>query len=190
MKNKGLSVRELTMAAGLAAFSAVVQLIHVGYQSPQFGMWIDIVAVTWIMALFLFGARVSLFVSFVGAVIITLFAPDTWLGASMKLVATLPILILLAVWLKVNRKQLNYYQKPINLFVPLLIAVIIRCLLVIPLNYYYAIPIWTGMSSSQAMVAIPWYIIALFNVVQSILDVVLAWILVFRFKLDRFASWK
>jgi hypothetical protein len=44
------------------------------------------------------------------------------------------------------------------------------------------------MTPEQAMAAIPWFIIVLFNVVQSIIDVALAWILVYKFRLDRYAS--
>jgi riboflavin transporter FmnP len=61
-------------------------------------------------------------------------------------------------------------------------------LLVIPINYFYAIPIWTGLTPAKAMVVIPWFIIALFNIIQGIIDVGLAWLLVFKFKLERFAS--
>ena len=81
---KKFNTRQLAFAGALAAVSAVLQLYHLGYQSPQWGMWIDLVAVSWIIAYFLFGIRSALLVSFLGAVIITLFAPDTWLGASMK----------------------------------------------------------------------------------------------------------
>lgn len=188
MKKKPITIRELSLVAGLAAFSAVVQLIHIGYQSPQFGMWIDIVAVTWIMALFLFGWRMSFLVSLLGALIITFFAPDTWLGASMKLIATLPILFFLAFWLRISKQKIESYSNPKNLVLPIIVAIVVRCLIVIPLNYYYAIPIWTGMDPATSMAAIPWYIIAIFNIVQSLLDVSLAWILVFKFKLERFAS--
>ena len=50
---------------------------------------------------------------------------------------------------------------------------------------------WTGvtcgMTPEVAMTAIPWYIIAGFNAVQSVLDVVLAWVVVYTFKLNRFS---
>lgn len=188
MKKNKLTTRELTIAAGLAALSALVQIIHLGYLSPQWGMWIDVVAVTWVIALFIFGLRMAIIVSLIGAVIITLFAPDTWLGASMKWLASAPIFILLGIWQLKNKKPLVQYKKPSHLIVPLIIGMIIRCVIILPLNYYYAIPIWTKMTPEQAIAAIPWYIIVLFNVVQSIVDVALAWILVYKFRLDRYAS--
>jgi len=188
MSKKSFSIRQLSIAAGLAAFSAVLQLIHIGYQSPQFGMWIDIVAVTWIVALFLFDLKMSLLVSLVGALIITLFAPDTWLGASMKWVASLPIWFFLGIWLNIFKKDRNFYRKKKNLIIPFLFGLVARLLIIIPLNYYYAIPIWTGLTPAKAILVIPWYIIALFNLIQSVVDVSLAWILVYQFKLERFAK--
>lgn len=186
-KNK-MKTRELASAAGLAALSALVQIIHIGYLSPQWGMWIDIVAVTWVIALLLFGLRMAIIVSLIGAVIITLVAPDTWLGAGMKWIASLPIILVPGVWLIYEKETLSYYKNPKHLIVPVLIGIVIRCILVIPLNYYYAIPIWTKMTPAQAIQAIPWYIIALFNIIQSIIDVGLAWILVYKFRLNRYTS--
>lgn len=188
MKTTNLKTRELVIAAGLSAVSAVVQILHIGYMSPQWGMWIDIVAVTWIIALLLFGLRIAFLVSVIGAVIITLFAPETWLGASMKWVASLPVWLTLGLWLITKKKKLSYYKHIKNLILPLIIAITIRCIIIIPINYYYAIPIWTKMSPDQAMSAIPWYIIALFNIIQSILDVFLAWALVYKFGLIRYGA--
>ncbi len=190
MVESKLPVRTIGIAAGLAAVSAVTQLTHIGYQSPQFGMWIDIVAVSWLVAYFMFGPRLALTVSLLGALVITLFAPDTWLGASMKLVATTPLWIALALWIRMTQRQLDQYKSIRFLIIPLLVGMIVRCLVVIPLNYFYAIPIWTGMTAAQAMTAIPWYVIALFNIIQSVIDVGVAWVLVYMFKLYRFAQVK
>jgi hypothetical protein len=35
-----------------------------------------------------------------------------------------------------------------------------------------------------------WTLIIIVNVVQGILEAALAWLLVYRFKLDRFSSWE
>lgn len=180
---KHLSNRELALTAALAAVSAVLQLIHLGYQSPQWGMWLDLVAVSWLIAFFLFGLRSAFLVSLLGFIVITLFAPDTWLGASMKWLATAPMWLSLGLFAK-------KYQKLSHLILPLVIGLFIRSLLIIPVNYYYAIPIWTGMSPAIAIKTIPWYIIAGFNSIQGLLDVVLAWVIVYRFRLNRFAALK
>jgi len=183
---KKFTVREISIAAGLSALSIVTQLIHIGYQSPQWGMWIDIVAVSWFIAYFLFGLQLSLLVSVVGAIMITVFAPETWLGAGMKWVASVPII--LSFWLTafLMKKTFHQYKKILFILIPLAIGIGVRCLLIIPINYYFAIPLWTGMTTAKAIETIPWYIITLFNFVQGILDVSLAWIIVYRFKLNRF----
>jgi len=190
MGKHSYSSRELAIAAGLSAFSAAVQLVHIGYQSPQFGMWIDIVAVTWIIAFFLFGMRMAFLVSATGALVITLFAPDTWLGASMKWVASFPMWMMLAVWVSILKQGPGYYAKIINLIPPVVLALLVRVMLIIPLNYFYAIPIWTGMTPEKAMEVIPWFVIAGFNAVQGLLEVGLAWVLVYKFRLNRFSSRK
>ncbi len=184
-----LTPRTLALSAALAAISAVVQLVHIGYQSPTWGMWIDLVAVTWIAAFFLFGLRSAIAVSLTGTLVITLFDPATWLGASMKFSASLPLYLSLYLMIKLSKKKLQYYENPSHLFIPTIIGLIIRCFIVLPLNYFYAIPIWTGMDPAKAMTVIPWFVIVGFNVVQGILDITLAWIIVFRFRLSRYADW-
>jgi len=185
---KKLTSRQLSVISGLAAISAVTQLIHIGYQSPQWGMWLDIVAVTWLTAFFLYNTKAAFLVSVLGALIITLFAPSTWLGASMKWTATLPIWLFLGLYLKLKNKKLSTYSSIKPIIIPLIFGLIARSLLLIPLNYYFAIPIWTGMTPAIAIKAIPWFIIAIFNTAQGIIDVFLAWIIVYRFKLNRFAK--
>ena len=180
------TVREIAITAGLSALSIITQLIHVGYQSPQWGMWIDVVAVGWIIAYFLFGFRLSLLVSIVGAIMITLFAPETWLGAVMKWVASVPLIIAFALVSILIKKSFHDYKNIPLLIFPFIVGIIVRCILVIPLNYYIAIPLWTGMTTAKAINAIPWYIIILFNVLQGLVDVLFAWIIVYKFKLDRF----
>lgn len=183
---KQFTVREISVAAGLSALSIITQLIHIGYQSPQWGMWVDIVAVSWFIAYFLFGLQLSLLVSLVGAVMITIFAPETWLGAGMKWIASVPILFSFGLMAFMMRKTFHQYRNILFLSVPLLCGILVRCLLVVPLNYYVAIPLWTGMTTALAIKTIPWFIIVLFNVVQGLLDVTLAWIIVYKFKLNRF----
>jgi riboflavin transporter FmnP len=185
-----LTIRQIAISAALAALSATVQIIHIGYVSPTWGMWIDVVSVTWVIAYFLFGFQSSLLVSLVGSLIITLFAPETWLGASMKFVATIPIILSLFGWVVLRKQRFDWYAKPSRLIFPVLIGTVIRSLLVLPLNYYYAIPIWTGMAPVAAMKAIPWFIIIAFNIIQTIVDVTFAWIIVYKFKLSRFSEGK
>ena len=186
--SKSLTTREIALSAALAAISATVQLIHIGYQSPQFGIWLDLVAVSWIVAFMLFGIRAALLTSLIGALIITLFGPSTWIGASCKWLLTAPLWLSLYLWNVITQKPLADYQYFKNFLPPLVLSLIIRCALAIPIDYYFAFPLWLNLSPTQAFASIPWYIVVMFNAIQTIIDLSLAWVIVFRFKLSRFAS--
>lgn len=180
---------EISAGAALAAISAVVQIIHIGYLT-QWGMWIDIVAIPWILALFLYREKTAFLVSVVGAIIITLVDPSSWLGASMKWLATMPMLLMLLTWQKMFKLKLKDYKK-IKILIPCIVfGVILRGIIIVPLNYYYAIPIWTGWTTEKAFAMLPWWIIFSVNAIQGILEVSVAWLLVFKFKLERYATWK
>jgi riboflavin transporter FmnP len=176
-------------AGMLAALSSVLQIVHIGYLSP-WGMWIDFVAVPWIFGYLLFGWRGALTVSVVSSLIITFVAPSTWLGAAMKFAATLPMWLVPLLWQKMSGLKLSDLRRPRVAAACVLLAVVLRGLLIIPLNYYYAIPIWTGMEPLQAMELIPWWIIFAMNAAQGALEFAIAWLLVFRFRLERFALWE
>jgi len=180
---------EITSAAALAAISASLQLVHIGWMSP-WGMWLDLVAIPWLIAYFLYGGRSALIVSLVGALIITFLDPSTWLGALMKWLATLPMWLAPIVTQKVSRMKLPDFRKPLILLPILAAAIMLRAAITIPVNYYFAIPIWTGLSTVEAMSIIPWWAILLMNAAQGVIEVAVAWLLVFRFRLDRFAAWQ
>lgn len=190
MNKNRLSPRELALSASLATISAIVQLIHIGYQSPQFGMWVDVVTASWVTAFFLFGVRGALLTSILGMIFLTLFAPETWLGASMKWLLSAPIWLSLSFWLQLTKKPLSAYGNVSYLILPTIFALVIRCIIALPLNYYFAIPIWLGIPAAKAIDTIPWYLISGFNFIQGLLDVTLAWLITFRFNLKNFASWE
>ncbi len=179
---------EITAVASLAAISAALQMVHVGWMSP-WGMWIDLVAIPWLIAYFLFGGRPAFAVSVVGALIITFAAPSTWLGAIMKWLATAPMWLVPVLMQKILRLKVSDFKKPALLISVIAVAILLRGAIIIPVNYYFAIPIWTGWTTAQAMNFVPWWAILGINGIQGALEVTIAWLLVFRFRLDRFATW-
>ena len=188
MKNNFQQTRRMAIFAALAAISAIFQLLHVGIKT-QWGMWIDVVAVPWIIAYFLFDLKGGLTVSLVGSIIITLIAPDTWLGASAKFIATVPMFLVLYGATIIFKKNIAQFKKLGNIILPVLVAIILRGVLMFFFNYYFALPIWIpGKTSIELMNIFPWYIIVGINAVQGIIDVVFAWILVFPYKLSRFGQ--
>ncbi len=180
---------EITAAAALAALAAALQIVHIGWMSP-WGMWVDLVAVSWIAAYLLYGGRTALAVSVVSALIITFVDPSTWLGATAKWLATMPMIAVMVIMQKSLKMEIKDFGKLKVLLAAMALAVAIRAAVMIPFNYYFAIPIWTGWSTAEAMQFVPWWAIMGINAVQTAVEVVLAWLLVFRFKLDRFSVWK
>ncbi len=179
--------KELSVFAVLAAFSVLSQVIHLGYQT-RWGMWIDIVGVFWIVAYLLYSFRGGLIVSIVGFIIITLTAPSSWIGGGMKFIATLTVTASLFVYAKyILNKSSEVYKNYYNLIIPVLVAIFIRGFVMCFVNYYYALPIWIpGVSVGELMAMYPWYIIAGVNMVQTVIEVVFAWLLVFKFDLIRY----
>jgi len=178
---------EMASIAALSALSAVFQIVHIGWLSP-WGMWIDLVGVPWIIAYFLYGGRAGLVTSAIGAIIITLVAPSTWLGALLKFTATLPMWLFPMIFQKIRRIDTDKFSRSVFLPVSIIIAIFVRMLIVLPINYYFAIPIWTGWSPAQAMEFVPWWIMCGLNAIQGVLEVTVAWLVVFRFGISRFSK--
>ena len=95
----------------------------------------------------------------------------------MKLVATIPMFLVV-----LSRKKGSSW---LVTGAVLIAALGLRAALVTPLNYFWAIPIWTGWSPAQAMSFVPWWAIAGINGLQGVVEVGLAAILIYRFKLPR-----
>lgn len=188
MKTDAQKIRELAILAALSAFSAILQIFHLGVKT-QWGMWIDLVGIPWILAYFLFDIRGGLIASLIGSLIITLVAPDTWLGALAKLLATVPMFLFLYFFTAIFRKKIRQFSRLKNIILPTLIALFVRGAVMLFFNYYFALPVWIpGKTPSQLMTIFPWYIIVGINTIQGVIDVIFAWLLVFPYHLSRFGN--
>ena len=100
---------DLVVIAMLGALAAVFQIVHGVIGIPTgFGMTVDLVAVPVILAFFLFGLEHSLWVLLIASFVITLIAPDSWLGASMKFMATIPMVLVPAFYILARNKKVSF----------------------------------------------------------------------------------
>ena len=183
--NKELNLYRYVSIALLAALGAVFQIYHIGIPTA-WGMWIDIVAVPILLALFLFDLKHSLAVAVLIALVITLAAPSGFIGAIMKFVATLPMFLVLGLGAKWKKLDLS---KPEPVIFLLALALVLRAAITLPFNYYWALPTFFNLPTEEALKFVPWWIMIGLNCVQGIVEVGIAWLLAFKFKLlERYGS--
>lgn len=167
-------------ASMLAALSALLQLSP--FWPTTWGMRIDLVAVPWLICLFLFGLEASLITLVATTVFIGFIAPSGWLGAGMKFLATLPLIIFLGA---VHFKKLKGIKKHQMFFIMFFLAVVVRCILMVYVNYYFALPIWLHKTTEEIMQFIPKWMIIIPNALQSVIEFGIAWMIVFMTKLRK-----
>ncbi len=99
---------ELTAISMLAAIGAVLQIANnvIGYPT-SFGMTIDLVGVPIILGFLLFGLAGGLYTSVLVSIVIAIVAQSSWLGASMKFAATLPMFLVPALYALYQHKGAN-----------------------------------------------------------------------------------
>ena len=172
------AVDEVVLASFLAAISVVFQVGHVftGVSTPWF-IWIDIVAVPWLVAYFMKGFKTALLTAILSSFVISLVAPSTFVGAIMKFVATFPMFLVPALVAVAFRKKIRDFSSN-ELFVfasiSLVLALLVRVAIVLPFNYYFAIPVFFKMPTEEAIKCLPPLILAGLNCVQGTLEFLLA----------------
>lgn len=99
---------ELTAISMLAAIGAVLQIANnvIGYPT-SFGMTIDLVGVPIILGFLMFGLAGGLYTSVLVSIVIAIVASSSWLGASMKFAATLPMFLVPALYALYQHKGAN-----------------------------------------------------------------------------------
>lgn len=175
-----MNTKGLVAAALMAALAVLFQLSP--FWPTTWGMRIDLVAVPWLIALFIYGMWSGLLATIATTVFIGFFAPTSWLGAVMKFTATLPLLIFLGIVIMQRYKGMKKHKM---FFLAFVMAVLVRCVAMYFMNYYYALPIWLSMTTAELKQKFPVYVIILPNIGQSIVEFGLAWLIVFRTKLKK-----
>jgi len=171
-------IRMLVTSGMLAGLSIALEFIPLFY---KFGdIKIDLVGVPWIIATMLLGPAGGLLTSAVTALVMSLLTPTGWVGAFMKFMATVPMVLLLGavIW------RFGYKLKP--LLAAFFAALIVRCVGMVFLNYYFAMPVFWSIPIEQA-VEYPAWLLAVPNAILSIIEFSAAYLLVFKTRLrERF----
>ena len=177
---RNMNAKEVALIGVMLALALMLQASPFKIKTP-WGMDIDFVAVPIMIIFFLYGFKetfLGLLLLFLG---LSLVAQTSWLGASMKFLATFSVLIGLEIARKLTRIELrNLDSKRTTFFIALtlIIAISIRAPLMMAMNYYYAIPIWFGIPREQVIPVVEefthmpfWLAITLPNAIQTFVDV-------------------
>lgn len=197
-KSSVYSLRELAAASILGALS--IFLVFTPDVRLPWGMAaLDFIAIPWIIAFLLFGLKTGLLASIIGFLGIFFFSEEALpiVGATMKFSATLPLMLIPALVLKLTRSKSSsesFAVKKIYIF-SIAMAIVARCLVTIVLNYYWAIPFMYDMNPSdvpgafnfffwgnpQSSNPFAYYIIgiSLWNTWQGVIDAVVSWFVVY-----------
>ena len=141
-----IQIRVLAGSALLGAISWMFVLFP-DIRVPGWGIsFIDFIAVPWIVAFLLFGVRGGLITSVIGFISIGTFSEEIvpLVGAVSKFLAIVPLILIPPILLKrlPNRpfasETLSRPRVYVTLFIP---AVLIRCVFMVFVNLFFAIPI-------------------------------------------------
>ncbi len=163
-------------SAMLAVVSVLLQIYKIAY--PWGGIIdIDAVGIPWVMAAFLFGLTGGIITSVVSTIGIAIFATTGAVGAVMKFLAT--IIVVLAVSLvgwkfKFSRK---------GLALAFVTALILRPVLMTLFNYYLGIPLFFNIPTDVALQQFPPELFIIPNAILAVTDFWIAYVLVFSTKL-------
>jgi len=164
------------------------------------GMKIDLVGTVWVLSFFLYGLKSALGVASMTTVYIAMFSSTGYVGAIMKFIATIPMFLVPALVSYLpffSNRSSKIFNKPLLIVGLCVLANAVRLLVTTTVNYYWAIPLWTGIPTEKilatmfndSMLAFIVFIAGM-NVFQGIVDIIVPWALAFQLKLSRyFGTW-
>lgn len=188
----------LASTAVLSALAIIAEII------PSFrvfwGMKIDFVGVVWVLAFFLYGTAEALYVSIIATIFILGYSPTTFVGATMKFIATVPMFLVPGLLLRLplsSEKSSNVFNRVLVMSTAGFLAILVRVIACSIANYYWAIPLFLGMPSDVVLqtrfgnsIWVFVVFVASMNVLQGIIDILAPWFLAFRLGLrEHFGTW-
>jgi len=192
------SLRELAVSSVLGALS--IFLVFAPDVRLPWGMAaLDFIAIPWVIAFLIFGLKSGLLTSIIGFLGILFFSEEAFplVGATMKFSATIPLILVPALVLKFTRSKgssESFAMKKVYIF-SMAMAIVVRCLVTIFLNYYWAIPYMYNLKPTAVPGAFNFFFwgdpfssspftyfilgISLWNTWQGIVDAVVSWFVVY-----------
>ena len=168
----------------LAPLAVILQILPPLFVTP-WGMRIDLVAIPWILCWIIFGLKPALLSILISAPLVGFLGPFAggWVGATMKSVASIWMFLIPAIfaWKAGGTKNL---LKNTKLFVVAgTLALIIRAVVTVIFNFYFAIPFFLNWSpetiisifssaNTLGFIGLGAYIteVAFWNTIQGIID--------------------
>jgi riboflavin transporter FmnP len=203
MKNNTYAyTKGITGAAIFGALSFITSAFTAPYlpRMPGWGIaFIDPVSIIWIMCFLIFGLSTGLLCSAIGTIGLMFFDPFTPIGPLMKFFATLPLILIFYLGLKLKYGiPRGEYLKNLKNYIPFgIIGVIFRIIVMILANillFTYVLNISYVQFSLGGFVLTSWnaviLVAILINAEQSIWDCILPYLTVYSTKVyDRFKFW-
>lgn len=197
-KSSIYSLRELAASSILGALS--IFLVFTPDVRLPWGMAaLDFIAVPWIIAFLLFGLKSGLLTSIIGFLGIFFFSEEAFpvVGATMKFSATISLILVPALVLKFTRSKgssESFAVKKVYVF-SMVMAIVVRCLVTMFLNYYWAVPFMYNLKPSDVPGAFNFFFwgdplssnpliyfifgVSLWNTWQGVVDAVVSWFVVY-----------
>jgi riboflavin transporter FmnP len=188
---------KISIVALMLALTAVFEFINRALPlRVPWGMSIDFVALPIIITFFILGTRYSLLtaVGMFFTLIIIGFAG--FVGAVMKFSATIPMVLVLGGFALTPLKNKDIpgltYRSIAKFILAAALAIVARCAVATLINYYWAIPLFFSMPMEQVIQSFffgsIWGFVSFvsaMNVTQGVIDLAVAWIVVFGFGLAK-----
>lgn len=199
---------EIAGAAIFGALSIIVGLFLAPSipRIPGWGMAIvDPISIIWVTCFLIFGARSGLLCVFVGAIGLVPFDPTGIVGPLMKLFATLSLIIVPILFLRLyqsdpNTRLSQKLKKPTNYTLYGGLGIVLRVIVMILLNILVFATVWApffpyvsleflGFPNVTGLTALSIGVL-LINTWQSFLDLLIPYLLVFVSRIDEmFEIW-
>jgi len=190
-------IKLIITATMFAVLSMVLQLTAL---ETGTGMNLDLVAVPWVLSAFLLGPVGGAITVAVSYLFIALQSSAGWVGATIKLVASLPLVAVFAfvsIRTKNFSKNLIFGTSSVNpsralLFGMFSLAIVARVLIAHTVNAWFTFPMFgipvdaniDSLFSVPLRVSVSWIgIIDVLNIIQSLIEFAIVYVLIFKTKI-------